>query len=67
MNEGSRPPAHHPLPEGATLSTAEAGTGRNLAVISSAPGCILAEFSAGTLGGKLIDATESPGTSLSRG
>ena len=55
-------------PDGRTLTTTafdiderlSAALGRNLAVMTTAPVGLLIEFPAGTLGGKLIDATEVP-------
>jgi uncharacterized protein YcbX len=55
-------------PDGQTLITTDsdiderlsAALGRNLTVMTTAPGGLLVEFPAGTLGGKLIDATEVP-------
>lgn len=55
-------------PDGRTLTTADSdidehfssALGRNLSVMTAAPAGLLVEFPAGTLGGKLIEATEVP-------
>jgi len=66
---GTPPPAVRiTTPDGRTLTTTDsdidehlsAAFGRNLTVMTAAPAGLLVEFPAGTLGGKLIDATEVP-------